>query len=46
MDLTCVQLDSVMELVDAAVPAQQLDPIKQTILHVDGVKVSPSFLPL
>ncbi|WVY97880.1 hypothetical protein V8G54_030031 [Vigna mungo] len=29
---------SVLELVDAAIPAQQLDPIKQTILQVDGVK--------
>ncbi|XP_034690814.1 metal tolerance protein 2 isoform X2 [Vitis riparia] len=29
---------SVMELVDAAVPVQQLDPIKETILQVDGVK--------
>ncbi|XP_029126928.1 metal tolerance protein 2 isoform X3 [Cajanus cajan] len=29
---------SVLELVDAAVPAQHLDPIKQTILQVDGVK--------
>ncbi|CAJ1969087.1 unnamed protein product [Sphenostylis stenocarpa] len=29
---------SVLELVDAAVPAQQLDPIKQTIFQVDGVK--------
>lgn len=40
MDLACVSLDSVMELVDAAVPVQQLEPIKQTILQVDGVKVS------
>lgn len=24
---------------DAAIPAQQLDPIRQTILQVDGVKV-------
>ncbi|KAI4301368.1 hypothetical protein L6164_034655 [Bauhinia variegata] len=29
---------SLMELVDAAVPAQHLDPIKQTILQVEGVK--------
>ncbi|KAF5731464.1 hypothetical protein HS088_TW18G00142 [Tripterygium wilfordii] len=29
---------SVLELVDAAIPAQQLDPIKQTILQVEGVK--------
>ncbi|RDX63686.1 Metal tolerance protein C1 [Mucuna pruriens] len=29
---------SVLELVDAAIPAQHLDPIKQTILQVDGVK--------
>lgn len=34
-----------MELVDAAVPVQQLDPIKETILQVDGVKVSLSFFP-
>ncbi|XP_028804237.1 metal tolerance protein 2 isoform X2 [Neltuma alba] len=29
---------SIMELVDAAIPSQQMDPIKQTILQVDGVK--------
>ncbi|KAL5123787.1 Metal tolerance protein C1 [Glycine soja] len=29
---------SVLELVDAAIPEQHLDPIKQTILQVDGVK--------
>ncbi|RYR71756.1 hypothetical protein Ahy_A02g005979 isoform D [Arachis hypogaea] len=29
---------SILELVDAAIPAQHLDPIKQTILQVDGVK--------
>ncbi|KAL2323625.1 hypothetical protein Fmac_028004 [Flemingia macrophylla] len=29
---------SVLELVDAAIPAQHLDPIKQTILQVNGVK--------
>ncbi|XP_010545030.1 PREDICTED: metal tolerance protein C1 [Tarenaya hassleriana] len=29
---------SVLELVDAAIPAQQLDPIRQTILRVEGVK--------
>ncbi|XP_054803651.1 metal tolerance protein 2 isoform X2 [Prosopis cineraria] len=29
---------SLMELVDAAIPSQQLDPIKQTILQVEGVK--------
>lgn len=31
---------SVMELVDAAIPAQHLEPIKQTILQTEGVKVS------
>ncbi|KAI9080419.1 hypothetical protein K1719_037813 [Acacia pycnantha] len=29
---------SIMELVDAAIPSQQLDPIKQTIQQVEGVK--------
>lgn len=32
-------LFSVLELVDAAIPAQQLEPIRQTILQVEGVKV-------
>lgn len=30
---------SVMELVDAAIPAEELVRIKQTILNVEGVKV-------
>lgn len=30
---------SVMELVDAAIPPQHLEPYKQTILGVEGVKV-------
>ncbi|XP_024017715.1 metal tolerance protein 2 isoform X3 [Morus notabilis] len=29
---------SVMELVDAAIPSKQLDPIKEAILQVEGVK--------
>ncbi|XP_062143323.1 metal tolerance protein 2 [Alnus glutinosa] len=29
---------SVLELVDAAIPAQQLDPIRETILQTDSVK--------
>ncbi|VVB03658.1 unnamed protein product [Arabis nemorensis] len=29
---------SLLELVDAAIPAQQLEPIRQTILQVEGVK--------
>ncbi|KAF3436408.1 hypothetical protein FNV43_RR23500 [Rhamnella rubrinervis] len=29
---------SVLELVDAAIPSKQLDPVKQTILQVEGVK--------
>ncbi|CAK8572823.1 unnamed protein product [Lathyrus sativus] len=29
---------SILELVDAAIPAHHLDPIKQTILQVEGVK--------
>ncbi|XP_008235017.1 PREDICTED: metal tolerance protein 2 [Prunus mume] len=29
---------SVLELVDAAIPAKHLDPIKQTIVQVEGVK--------
>lgn len=29
---------SVMELVDAAIPLQQLDPVRETILKVEGVK--------
>ncbi|XVE73273.1 hypothetical protein DITRI_Ditri11bG0104100 [Diplodiscus trichospermus] len=29
---------SVLELVDAAIPAEQLEPINQTILQVEGVK--------
>ncbi|KAK0582396.1 hypothetical protein LWI29_025154 [Acer saccharum] len=29
---------SVLELVDAAIPMEQLDPIRQTILKVEGVK--------
>ncbi|KAK9945529.1 hypothetical protein M0R45_011042 [Rubus argutus] len=29
---------SVLELVDAAIPSKELDPIKQTILLVEGVK--------
>ncbi|XP_050204126.1 metal tolerance protein C1 isoform X2 [Mercurialis annua] len=29
---------SVLELVDAAIPAELLDPVKQTILQVEGVK--------
>ncbi|KAK4273185.1 hypothetical protein QN277_021633 [Acacia crassicarpa] len=29
---------SILELVDAAIPSQQLDPIKQTIQQVDGVR--------
>ncbi|XP_021906855.1 metal tolerance protein 2 isoform X2 [Carica papaya] len=29
---------SILELVDAAIPAQQLDPIRQTISEVEGVK--------
>ncbi|XP_022770985.1 metal tolerance protein C1-like isoform X2 [Durio zibethinus] len=32
---------SVLELVDAAIPAEQLEPINQTILLVEGVKVNP-----
>ncbi|GFY98734.1 cation efflux family protein [Actinidia rufa] len=32
---------SLLELVDAAVPSQQLDLYKQTILQVEGVKVDP-----
>ncbi|WRX11199.1 Cation efflux protein - like 1 [Theobroma cacao] len=32
---------SVLELVDAAIPAEQLEPINQTILQVEGVKVDP-----
>lgn len=31
---------SVLELVDAAIPAEQLEPIKPTILQTEGVKVS------
>lgn len=31
---------SVLELVDAAVPSQALEPFKHTILGVEGVKVS------
>lgn len=31
---------SILELVDAAVPSQQLEPFKKTILGVEGVKVS------
>lgn len=31
---------SILELVDAAIPSQQLDLYKQTILQVEGVKVS------
>lgn len=34
-----ISLFSVLELVDAAIPAQQLEPIRQTILQVEGVKV-------
>lgn len=30
---------SVLELVDAAIPAEKLEPIRQTILQVEGVKV-------
>ncbi|KAF2578161.1 hypothetical protein F2Q68_00001980, partial [Brassica cretica] len=33
-----ISLFSVLELVDAAIPAQQLEPIRQTILQVEGVK--------
>lgn len=41
----CVFLrSSVLELVDAAIPSKELDPIKQTILLVEGVKVSSRFL--
>ncbi|KAF8006599.1 hypothetical protein BT93_K0794 [Corymbia citriodora subsp. variegata] len=29
---------SILELVDAAIPAEELDPIKETILKVEGVK--------
>lgn len=29
-----------LELVDAAIPLKQLDPVKQTILQIEGVKVS------
>ncbi|KAE8646330.1 hypothetical protein Csa_016885 [Cucumis sativus] len=29
---------SILELVDAAIPADQIDPFKQTILQVEGVK--------
>ncbi|KAI3425514.1 ZT_dimer domain-containing protein, partial [Psidium guajava] len=29
---------SILELVDAAIPAEELDPIKKTILNVEGVK--------
>ncbi|KEH43238.1 metal tolerance-like protein [Medicago truncatula] len=29
---------SILELVDAAIPSQHLDPIKQTIMQVDGVE--------
>lgn len=35
---------SVLELVDAAIPSKELDPIKQTIFLVEGVKVSSRFL--
>ena len=31
---------SVLELVDAAIPGEHLDSIKQTILQTEGVKVS------
>jgi hypothetical protein len=41
----CIFLQSsVLELVDAAIPSKELDPIKQTILLVEGVKVSSRFL--
>uniref|UniRef100_A0A9I9DB58 Cation efflux protein transmembrane domain-containing protein n=1 Tax=Cucumis melo TaxID=3656 RepID=A0A9I9DB58_CUCME len=32
---------SILELVDAAIPADQIDPFKQTILQIEGVKVDP-----
>lgn len=35
---------SVMELVDAAIPLQQLDPVRETILKVEGVKVCSRWL--
>lgn len=31
---------SVLELVDAAIPVEHLEPIRETILQVEGVKVS------
>lgn len=36
---------SVMELVDAAIPSQHLEPYKQTILGVEGVKVGTFQIP-
>jgi hypothetical protein len=40
-DFTC----SVLELVDAAVDPSLLQPIRETILKVDGVKVQCQLLP-
>ncbi|KAK6286189.1 hypothetical protein POUND7_012368 [Theobroma cacao] len=35
---SCTYWGCVLELVDAAIPAEQLEPINQTILQVEGVK--------
>lgn len=41
----CFWYFSVLELVDAAIPLQELDPFRQTIQQVEGVKASqPSLL--
>jgi len=37
--------ESVLELVDAAVDPSLLEPIRETILKVDGVKVECQLLP-
>lgn len=38
--------NSVMELVDSAIPLKYLDPVKQTILQVEGVKVCSRVKPM
>lgn len=43
LTLFVAQTCSIVELVDAAVPQQQLDPHRETILQVEGVKVLTAF---
>lgn len=44
IEFVLVSTASVLELVDAAIPAEYLAPMRQTILKVEGVKVCTRML--